>query len=168
MEKDEELELEDIDDEELDEIFNAAMTSGMNNTVSSNSVYTVTSGGLSNNSIVSSSNGWTTIGHAVFDIENLTDMFIVIMKDLNEDQIVPILESIKERQPTNYNHCLINLIAYPNLKLMSEQFLINRYEDIKSALKNTHKKIDFEMVYGKLLDQMPAFKLLLELKKKDK
>jgi hypothetical protein len=120
---------------------------------SANLVYSTTSG------------GWNTIGQPVFNIEDLKDMFIVMMKDLSEDQIIPILDSIKERQPSNYNHCLINLVAYPNLKLMSEQFLIERYEDLKKATSNTHKNIDFSMTYGKLLDQMPAFKLLIELKK---
>jgi hypothetical protein len=129
------------------------VSSSLSSISSANLVYSTTS------------SGWSTIGQPVFNIEDLKDMFIVMMKDLSEDQIIPILDSIKERQPSNYNHCLINLVAYPNLKLMSEQFLIERYEDLKKATSNTHTRIDFTMVYGKLLDQMPAFKLLIELKK---
>jgi hypothetical protein len=134
-------------------------------TISGSNLSSISSASIVNGSLWYSNNNWSTIGQPVFDIENLTDMFIVMMKDLSEDQIISILNSVKERQPSNYNHCLVNLIAYPNLKLMSEQFLIERYEDIKKAMSDTHKNIDLTMVYGNLLDQMPAFKLLIELKK---
>jgi hypothetical protein len=108
-------------------------------------------------------NGGISIGNSVFGIEDLKSIFILMMKDLKESYIENILNIIKEKQPDNYNHCLINLISYPNFKLMSEEFMINRYEDIKTAMKNTHKDINFNLTYGNLLDKMPGFKLLLKI-----
>jgi hypothetical protein len=96
-------------------------------------------------------------------VEKLQDMFILMMKDLDENSIENILNVIKEKQPENYYHCLVNLIAYPNFRLMSDQFMINRYEDIKKAMEETHKHIDFVLTYGNLLDTMSGFKLLLLL-----
>jgi hypothetical protein len=103
------------------------------------------------------------IGRNNFGVEKLQDMFIIMMKDLDEDSIENILNMIKEKQPENYNHCLINLIAYPNFRLMSDQFMINKYEDIKKAMEETNKHIDFNLTYGSLLDKMPGFKLLLKI-----
>jgi hypothetical protein len=108
-------------------------------------------------------NSGISIGNSVFGIEDLKSIFILMMKDLKESYIENILNIIKEKQPDNYNHCLINLIAYPNFKLMSEEFMINRYEDIKTAMQNTHKHINFNLTYGNLLDKMPGFKLLLKI-----
>lgn len=120
---------------------------------------------LTVNAATSNNITWNNIGNAIFDIEDLTDMFVVMMKDLDDEMISSILDNIKAKQPNNYKKCLLNLIVYPNFKLMGEKFMIERYEDIKLAMEANHRHINFEMTYGNLLDSMPGFKLLLELKK---
>jgi hypothetical protein len=128
----------------------------------------------SNSSIITGTNTggnlvWSTlgtgisIGGSVSGIEDLKDIFVLMMKNIDESTIESILDAIKEKQPNNYKHCLINLVSYPNFKLMSEKFMINRYEDIKDAMQSTYKHIDFNLTYGSLLDTMPGFKLLLKM-----
>jgi hypothetical protein len=143
-----------ISEENNEDLLDLNLTSSISSTNLYNGTGSIFSNGIGVYS-VSSGN--------IFGMEDLKDIFILMMKDLEESSIENILNTIKEKQPGNYNHCLINLIAYPNFKLMSEQFMINRYEDIKTAMKETHKEINFALTYGSLLDTMPGFKLLLLL-----
>jgi hypothetical protein len=128
---------------------------------SSNSIITATN--TSGNLVWSSLGTGMSIGGAISGIEDLKDIFVIMMKDIDESTIESILDNIKEKQPNNYKHCLINLVSYPNFKLMSERFMINRYEDIKNAMESTYKHINFNLTYGSLLDTMPGFKLLLKI-----
>jgi hypothetical protein len=124
----------------------------------------ISTSGISTGGIITWNTSNNSIGqYALRSIEDFKEIFIFMMKELKESQIENILNTIKEKQPNNYNHCLINLIAYPNFKLMSDQFMINRYEDIKKAMNETYKHIDFNLTYGILLDTMPGFKLLLKI-----
>jgi len=130
--------------------------------ISTNSSITgISTSGISTGGIITWNNG--SGQYAIHTPEDLKDIFIFMMKDLEESQIENILTTIKEKQPNNYNHCLMNLVSYPNFKLMSETFMINKYEDIKKAMGETHKRIDFNLTYGNLLDTMPGFKLLLKI-----
>jgi hypothetical protein len=135
--------------EELDAFVNATSTSTGNNPFSSNTLM----------------NGWSILSQEMEPELDLTDIFIEFVKDVDEEDVIKMLDVIKELQFSNYLLCLFNLIKYPNFKLMSEKFLVDRYEDIKTAEKNLNLSIDFRLVYGDLLKSMPSLSLLLEINK---
>jgi hypothetical protein len=115
----------------------------------------------------SSITNWSAIKNSLFEEdEDLTKIFVKIVKHLSEEDISKMLDSIKQIQHANYLRCLVNLLMYPNFKPMSEKFIIDRYEDLKFAREKINSmKIDFELVYGEILDNMPSLRLLLEIDK---
>jgi hypothetical protein len=115
----------------------------------------------------SSITNWSAIKNSLFEEdEDLTKIFVKIVKHLSEEDISKMLDSIKQIQHANYLRCLVNLLMYPNFKPMSEKFIIDRYEDLKFAREKINSmKIDFELVYGEILDSMPSLRLLLEIDK---
>ena len=134
----------------------------------SNSILTVGGSG----SAVSNANGNLVFSAAagswqVLNTEsNLEDIFINMVKDLAEDQVSAMLDTVKRMQPSNYGSCLLSLVSYPNFKQMSEKFMVDRYEDINAASKSrSGREFDYAKIYGRLLDAMPALKLLIEMKK---
>jgi hypothetical protein len=151
---------------ELEEILNSSGF-GDNDGDDINSSWKISSSS-GNPLVVSGGAGsWSTISNSsLFHDEDLTDIFIKIVKHLSEEDIIKMLDSIKESQHANYLRCLFNLLSYPNFKPMSEKFIIDRYEDLKSAEKKIRSmSINFELVYGEILDKMPSLKLLLQMKK---
>jgi hypothetical protein len=89
-------------------------------------------------------------------------IFINVTKHLTEEDVVKMLNAIKEKNVSIYDACLINFISYPNYRLPSEQFLMDNLEYIKNIVSD----FNFEMIYGNLLDNMNGLKLLLKLKDK--
>jgi hypothetical protein len=133
-------------DQEIESFYDIAK----NSIKATNSKY-ISSGSMNNNI------GWSFSNE--INSSAIDDIFIKITRHLDEVDLIQMLNKIKENNVSLYKDCLINVISFPNYRLMSEQFMIDFFEDYKSEIKD----INFEMRYGKLLDDMPSFKLLLNM-----
>jgi len=101
---------------------------------------------------------WATLG-AIDDHTDFKDIFIKITAHLSEEDVSKMLSEIKTHNQIMYKLCLVNLISFPNFRLMSEKFLIDTFDDYKDRLD----RLNFEMVYGRILDTMPGLRLLLKI-----
>jgi hypothetical protein len=150
-------ELNKIDDElESDQstISNSIFNNKKSGNQSNKSWNANISSGISNGSM----GVWATLG-AMDDHEDFKDIFIKITAHLSEEDVSKMLSEIKAANYMMYKLCLYNLISFPNFRLMSEKFLIETFEDYQDRLE----RLNFEMVYGKILDDMPGLRLLLKI-----
>jgi hypothetical protein len=154
-------ELNKMNDElesDQDTISASSSNSNFNNKKSGNQNNTIWNANLSSGSKNNSMGVWATLG-AIDDHEDFKDIFIKITAHLSEEDVSKMLSEIKAANYMMYKLCLYNLISFPNFRLMSEKFLIETFEDYQDRLE----RLNFEMVYGKILDDMPGLRLLLKI-----
>jgi hypothetical protein len=139
--------------------------------INSNIITSKNSSGIFISSNLSNSIGGISSSSNIFNWgdshKDPSEIFIKVTRHITDDHVIGILNSIKEKKDFHnyYLKCLLNLISFPNYRLMPESFLTEKFEEIQEfSYSSTGKVFDFEMIYGKLLDDMPALKLLLKLK----
>lgn len=142
-------------------------------TTSSSNIWTTPSSGNSNIWITSDSGTgnfiYTTSGIHTTPLSIFSDSddsFIRITKHLSEEDIVEMLRTIKSILGESiYIEILNNLIKFPAYRLMSDEFLISHFDDIKKWFLNLKIDMDtyFELNYGVFLEQLTGFRLLLKL-----
>jgi hypothetical protein len=143
-------------------------------TTSSSNIWTTPSSGNSNiwitpdsgtgNFIYNTTSGIHTIPLSIFSDSD--DSFIRITKHLSEEDIVEMLRTIKSILGESiYIEILNNLIKFPAYRLMSDEFLISHFDDIKKWFLNLRIDMEtyFELNYGVFLEQLTGFRLLLKL-----
>jgi hypothetical protein len=121
-----------------------------------------TGGGL----LLSGNSGWADL-EEFRGSDDIEDRFIEATAHLTEDDVTRMLDSVKRFSDRSYYKSLINFVSYPNFRTPSEKFLMERFQDVSSGLEVFRTGFRFEMVYGKLLENMPGLKLLIQMRDTD-
>jgi hypothetical protein len=99
--------------------------------------------------------------------DDIEDRFIEATAHLTEDDVTKMLDAVKKFSDRSYYKSLVNFVSYPNFRAPSEKFLIERFQDISNGLGIFRTSFRFEMVYGRLLENMPGLKLLIQMRDSD-
>jgi hypothetical protein len=92
---------------------------------------------------------------------NLEETLVEATMDLTEEQISKFLDVYKQSKSKTYLDKLKTFTHSPQLRIFSEDFLIEKYNDIRKAEQG--ELLKFEHYYKDLIKDMPALKLLMEM-----
>ena len=87
--------------------------------------------------------------------------FLDLTMGIPEEFITIMLDRIKDKHKESFERALESLLYSPNVRLFSEDFILNYTSDILKNDKN--RLVRFSDFYKSYLDNMPRLKLLLDL-----